>query len=181
MNYSTTQPKGLVIWLTGLSGAGKSTLALQLQAQLRARGHASVILDGDDMRDRLCKDLGFSREDRMENVRRAGEIARLVAQSGVHAIVALVSPYQAARDQVRALMPAGEFLEVFCACPLDVCAKRDVKGLYRRAQAGGIANFTGVSDPYEAPAAPELVLNSAVESVDESLARLLALIEARLD
>jgi adenylyl-sulfate kinase len=168
--------RGYTIWLTGLSGAGKTTLAERLAPALRARGQAVELLDGDVVRTHLSKGLGFSKEDRDTNIRRIGFVAHLLARNGVTVIVSAISPYRAVRDEVRALI--GDFVEVYVECPLDELVRRDVKGLYARALRGEIANFTGVSDPYEPPLNPELVIHTAQESVEESLSRLLARLEA---
>ncbi|MDC0719540.1 adenylyl-sulfate kinase [Nannocystis bainbridge] len=150
--------RGAVVWLTGLSGAGKSTIAAQVDAQLHARGRHSYILDGDNLRFGLCRDLGFSPEDRAENVRRLGEAARLLQDAGLIVLVAAISPYRDDRARVRERFPAGCFLEVFVDAPLAVCESRDPKGLYRRARAGEIADFSGIDAPYEPPDAPDLHL-----------------------
>ncbi|MFO0566323.1 MAG: adenylyl-sulfate kinase [Polyangiaceae bacterium] len=150
--------RGVIVWLTGLSGAGKSTLAARLAERLVARGLAVEVLDGDEMRKHLCKGLGYTREDRDTNVRRIGWVAHLLERNGVVAIVAAISPYRESRDWVRGLSAA--FLEVHVSAPLAVCESRDPKGLYARARTGELPLFTGISDPYEAPEAPELVLET---------------------
>ncbi|MBZ5713347.1 adenylyl-sulfate kinase [Nannocystis pusilla] len=150
--------RGVVVWLTGLSGAGKSTIAARVDALLHARGHHSYILDGDNLRFGLCRDLGFSPEDRAENVRRLGEAARLLQDAGLIVLVAAISPYREDRARVRERLPPGGFLEVFVDAPLAVCESRDPKGLYRRARAGEIAGFSGIDAPYEPPEAPDLRL-----------------------
>jgi 3',5'-nucleoside bisphosphate phosphatase len=170
---------GLCIWLTGLSGSGKSTIGRLAAGELRDLGHRVEVLDGDDMRQNLCAGLGFSREDRDVNVRRIAWVADLLARNGVVTFVAAVSPYRGARDEARARM--GErFLEVHVRASVEECERRDVKGLYGRARAGEIQAFTGVSDPYEEPQAPELLLDTEQETPAESAARLIALIEERL-
>jgi adenylyl-sulfate kinase len=171
---------GFIVWLTGLSGAGKSTLATAL-ADALAHEVPVAVLDGDEVRASLCKDLGFSREDRDTNVERLGFVARTVAKTGAASIVAAISPYRASRDRVRALAQADglPFVEVHVHAPLEVLAARDPKGLYRKALAGEIAHFTGVSDPYEEPVRPEVATSSAGESVAASLARILDVLEAR--
>jgi adenylylsulfate kinase len=169
--------KGRTIWLTGLPASGKSTIAVELEKQLWDRGVRAFILDGDNVRHGLNKDLGFSPADRTENIRRIGEVAKLFTEAGMIAITAFISPYRADRDQVRAIMQPGDFMEVYVRCALDVCEKRDPKGLYKKARAGQIPEFTGVSAPYEAPLAPELVLPSDELGVDESVARILASLE----
>ena len=167
--------RGLALWLTGLSGAGKSTIAEGVAAELRRRGRRVEVLDGDAIRENLSRGLGFSREDRDTNIRRIGFVAELLARNGVIVIVAAISPYRAARDEVRGRI--GRFVEVHVHCPLEELVRRDVKGLYRRALAGEIANFTGVSDPYEEPVQPEVVVDTSVESVDGSGHRVLAVLE----
>ena len=163
----TRNTTGLVVWLTGLPGAGKTTLAVAVQERLATLAIPSCNIDGDALRHGLCTDLGFSAADRKENVRRAGEIAKLMAQQGLVAMVSLVSPYLADRRSVRDRMPAGMFFEVFVDCPVDECRKRDPKGMYARADRGEIPQFTGVSDPYEPPPAPELHLRTHVDSLDD--------------
>jgi 3',5'-nucleoside bisphosphate phosphatase len=170
---------GLCVWLTGLSGSGKSTIGRLAAGELRDLGHRVEVLDGDDVRQNLCSGLGFSREDRDVNVRRIAWVADLLTRNGVVTFVAAVSPYRGARDEARARM--GErFLEVHVRASVEECERRDVKGLYSKARAGEIAAFTGVSDPYEEPQAPELTLETEQESPAESAARLIALIEERL-
>ncbi|HVT47399.1 MAG TPA: adenylyl-sulfate kinase [Vicinamibacterales bacterium] len=162
------------IWLTGLSGAGKTTLACALHAALVARGRSACVLDGDALRCGLCQDLGFSEADRAENVRRVGEVARLLVDAGVTAIVALISPRRADRDRVRGLFTAGQFVEVFVAAPLSICEARDVKGLYARARRGELAEFTGISAPYEPPLAPEIRLCTDAVGVEACVDLVLA-------
>ena len=169
--------KGFVVWFTGLSGAGKSTIASALHEELARRGRHTELLDGDEVRKHLSKGLGFSKDDRDTNIRRIGYVARLVARSGGVAIVAAISPYRVVRDEVRAQCPT--FVEVFMRCPLEVLVERDAKGLYRKAIAGELPNFTGVSDPYEEPLHPEVVCDSSRESIAESVARVVAALERR--
>jgi adenylylsulfate kinase len=160
---------GVTVWFTGLPSAGKTTLARALAERLRADGHEHVeLLDGDVAREHLTKGLGFSKEDRDENVRRIGWVASLLARNGVIVLASVISPYRAVRDEVRA-MHDGRFVEVHVATPVEVCAERDVKGLYARHRAGKIANLTGVDDPYEAPLSPEIVVPAHQQSVDESV------------
>ncbi|KAL2348310.1 hypothetical protein Fmac_002310 [Flemingia macrophylla] len=152
------QQKGCVIWLTGLSGSGKSTLACALSISLHSKGKLTYILDGDNIRHGLNRDLNFRAEDRSENIRRIGEVAKLLADAGVICITSLISPYRKDRDACRALLPKGDFIEVFIDVPLDVCEARDPKGLYKLARAGKIKGFTGIDDPYEPPYNCEIVL-----------------------
>lgn len=167
--------KGTVIWLTGLSGAGKTTLASVLKNELTAAGHRVETLDGDEVRENLSRGLGFSKEDRDTNVRRIGFVARLLARNGVIVLASAISPYRQSRDDVRQSVESDDagFVEVFVQAPLDVLVERDVKGLYKKALAGEIKNFTGVSDPYEAPIAPDVLVDSSIETVEESAARIL--------
>jgi adenylylsulfate kinase len=163
--------KGFTVWLTGLSGAGKSTIAHELERALRATGQSIEYLDGDVVRENLSKGLGFSREDRDTNIRRIGFVAKLLSRNGVGVIVAAISPYRAVRDEVRAEI--GNFVEVFVQCPLNVVEERDVKGLYAKARTGEIRAFTGVSDPYEEPLNPEVVVETYRETVSESVEKIL--------
>jgi sulfate adenylyltransferase/3'-phosphoadenosine 5'-phosphosulfate synthase len=169
--------RGFVVWLTGLSGAGKSTIAELLSAELAERGRHAEVLDGDEVRTHLSKGLGFSKEDRDTNIRRIGYVARVVARSGGAAITAAISPYREARDEVRAQTP--NFIEVYVRCSLDELVRRDVKGLYQRALAGEIANFTGVNDPYEPPLRPEIVVDSETQTPEESVDAILRELERR--
>lgn len=153
--------KSVVLWFTGLSGAGKSTLAHAVEAKLHALGCQTYVLDGDNVRHGLCGDLGFSVTDRSENIRRIGEVAKLMIDAGVICLTAFISPFRADRDRVRGMMAAGEFIEIYCACDLDICEARDVKGLYKRARTGEVKEFTGISSPYEPPLAAELVVDTA--------------------
>jgi len=167
--------EGFTLWFTGLSGAGKSTLANLVAQELRQRGHLVEILDGDEVRTNLSKGLGFSKEDRDTNIRRIGYVCKLLARNGVIAISAAISPYRAIRDEVR--QAHERFFEVFVKCSLDKLVERDVKGLYAKALRGEIKGFTGVSDPYEEPLSPELIVESDRESVQESLQKLLLALE----
>src|SRR2546425_2966702 len=173
---SALHNKGLVIWLTGLSGAGKTTLARSLSRQIAEAGHRVETLDGDEVRENLSRGLGFSEEDRKTNVRRIGFVARLLARNGVVVLGAAISPYRQSRDDVRRWIEADDvrFIEVFVRCPLETLVERDVKGLYARALAGEIEHFTGISDPYEEPLAPEITVDSSVESIEESTDRILS-------
>jgi adenylylsulfate kinase len=171
--------KGCTVWLTGLSGSGKSTIAVDLEKRLCERGVRSYILDGDNIRHGLNKNLGFSPEDRTENIRRIGEVAKLFTDAGAVTLTAFISPYRADRDQVRALMKAGDFIEVYVDCPVEVCEQRDVKGLYKKARAGEIKEFTGISAPYEAPHSPELTIKTSEQSVEQSARQILVYLEQR--
>ena len=152
--------KGCVIWFTGLSGSGKSTVANQVAAHLHQSGRITYVLDGDNIRHGLNKNLGFSPADRQENIRRIGEVAKLFADAGLITTTAFISPYRQDRDAVRDIMPPDRFIEVFVDCPLEVCESRDPKGLYKKARAGELKGFTGIDAPYEAPQSPELVVNT---------------------
>jgi adenylylsulfate kinase len=174
MQQATT---GFTVWLTGLSGAGKTTIAGRLERELRERGRGVEVLDGDIVRTHLSKGLGFSREDRDTNILRIAFVASLLTRHGVAVISAAISPYEGARRQARELI--GSFVEVFVRCDLDELVRRDVKGLYKKALAGEIANFTGVSDPYEEPRHPDVVVDTARETVDESVDKILAALQAR--
>lgn len=174
----TRVPAGVTIWLTGLSGAGKSTVARIVQRELSARGELVEVLDGDVVRARLSEDLGFSRKDRDTNIRRIAFVADLLSRNGVTAIAAVISPYRDTREEARASM-ADRFVEVYVKASVQECARRDVKGLYRRAFAGEIREFTGVSDPYEEPAGAEIVLDTEAETPEQSAARVLAYLDAR--
>jgi adenylyl-sulfate kinase len=167
--------RGFVVWFTGLSGAGKSTLAQRLESVLRERGLKVEVLDGDVVRTNLSKGLGFSKEDRDINIRRIGFVCQLLARNGVAAIAAAISPYREIRDEVR--QQIDDFVEVYVKCPLDVLKERDVKGLYSRAQRGELPNFSGISDPYEEPLNPEVTVETDQQTVEESLAALLARLE----
>ncbi len=163
--------KGVTVWFTGLSGAGKTTLARAVYDELKKRGNRVEILDGDVVRQYLTKGLGFSKEDRDENIRRIGFVAHLLTRNGVIVLVAAISPYRATREEVRRKI--GDFIEVYVNAPLEVCEQRDVKGLYKKARAGEIKNFTGISDPYEPPLNPEVECRTDLERVEESVAKVL--------
>jgi len=171
--------KGALVWLTGLSGSGKSTLAHEVEEQLHQAGCRTFVLDGDNVRHGLCADLGFSDVARHENIRRVGEAAKLFVEAGVVVLTAFISPFQADRERVRNLMGMDDFIEIYCRCPVEVCEARDVKGLYKRARAGEIAHFTGITSPYEPPAEPELELQTSVLTLDESVEAVLALLRSR--
>ena len=167
---------GLTIWFTGLSGAGKSTIGQRVATSLREQGLSVEVLDGDEVRQTLSAGLGYSKEDRDINIRRIGFVAELLTRNGVVAITAAISPYSDTRAEVRRRI--GRFIEVYVSCSIDVLSERDVKGLYKKALAGEIAHFTGVSDPYEAPENPDVIVDSGTQSVEESVALVLAAIEA---
>jgi adenylyl-sulfate kinase len=170
-----SEQKPFVVWLTGLSGAGKTSIAIELERELRGHGHALVRLDGDVLRKGLCRDLGFTPEDRAENIRRAAELCGLLLDAGQIVLAAFISPFAAERAQARALIePHGGFFEVFVDTPLSVAEQRDVKGLYRRARSGEIRHFTGIDSPYELPIAPDLHLTTAGDTPTQSAARVLA-------
>ena len=172
--------KGAVVWFTGLSGSGKSTVAREVEQALVSRGINAYVLDGDNVRHGLNANLGFSPEDRQENVRRVGEVSKLFCYANVIALSAFISPYRADRDSVRALIPLGRFFEIYCAASAEDCEKRDVMGLYRKARAGEIPEFTGVSAPYETPLKPELILQTGgQESVAESAQKVLELLQKK--
>jgi len=169
--------RGVTVWLTGLSGSGKSTIAVAAEGALVESGRLAFVLDGDNIRHGLNSNLGFSPEDRTENIRRIGEVARLFTDSGVIVFSSFISPYRADRDAVRALMGEGDFVEVLVDASVETCEGRDVKGLYKKARAGEIPEFTGISAPYEAPENPEVVLDTNSQSVEESVAQLFAYLE----
>lgn len=171
--------KGVVIWLTGLSASGKSTVAREVELALVQNGKNSYVLDGDNIRHGLNKNLGFSPDDRKENIRRIGEVAKLFSESNVITLTAFISPYRADRDLARSLMPDGRFIEVFCDASVEDCEKRDPKGLYKKARAGEIPEFTGISAPYEAPTEAELVLKTAVETLEESTRKVIAYLQEK--
>lgn len=169
--------RGAVLWFTGLSGSGKSTIGHRLERMLIDRGAFAYVLDGDNVRHGLNSDLGFAPEDRVENIRRIGEVARLFADAGALVISAFISPYRKDRDRIRRLMPEGQFLEVFVDTPLEICEARDPKGLYKKARAGEIKDFTGLDAPYEAPEHPEVHLHTANLSVDEAAEQIIRYLE----
>lgn len=173
------QQQAVVLWFTGFSGAGKSTVASALEQALLARGAHTYLLDGDNVRHGLCAGLGFSEADRNENLRRVGAVAGLMVDAGLIVLSAFVSPLRAQRDAIRQSLPEGRFIEIFVSTSLDVCEQRDVKGLYQKARRGEIANFTGISDPYEAPLQPELTLDTGVLSLEQSVAACLQLLVQR--
>jgi adenylylsulfate kinase len=173
------QQQAVVLWFTGLSGAGKSTVAGALEQALVARGSHTYLLDGDNVRHGLCADLGFSEADRTENLRRIGAVAGLMVDAGLIVLSAFISPLQSQRDAIRQALPPGKFIEVYVATSLEVCEQRDVKGLYQKARRGEIKNFTGISDPYEAPEHADIVLDTGLLSLEQSVQQLLQLLQNR--
>lgn len=169
-----------LIWFTGLSGSGKSTLAVQLEAQLHALGFKTYLLDGDNIRAGINKDLNFTDEGRIENIRRIGEVAKLMLDTGIVVLSAFISPFKADRDQVKEIVGAENYIEVFVDTPLEVCEERDVKGLYKKARAGEVKNFTGIDSPYEAPDSADVIVPTARLSIDESIEKLMAVILPRV-
>ena len=171
--------KSVVLWFTGLSGSGKSTLAHAVEEQLYQIGLNTFVLDGDNVRHGLCCDLGFSDKDRKENIRRIGETAKLLLEAGVISLTAFISPFKAERAIAKNLMPPGDFIEIYCFCPLAVCEQRDVKGLYKKARLGEIKDFTGISSPYEAPDDPDLRLDTHELTLEQSVQQVIALLHSR--
>lgn len=167
---------GVTVWFTGLSGAGKTTISRAVEKELRDRGYGIEILDGDIVRENLTKGLGFSKEDRDENIRRIGFVAHLLSRNGVIVLVSAISPYREMRQEVKQRI--GDFIEVYVNAPLAVCEERDVKGLYKKARAGQIKHFTGIDDPYEVPANPNVECHTDIESVEESVAKVLHKLES---
>jgi adenylylsulfate kinase len=165
-----------LIWFTGLSGSGKSTLAVQLEAQLHALNFKTYLLDGDNIRSGLNKDLSFTEEGRVENIRRIGEVAKLMLDSGLVVLSAFISPFQADREQVKAIVGHENYMEVFVDTPLEVCEQRDVKGLYKKARAGEVKNFTGIDSPYETPEKPDIIIPTHTMSIEQSMQKLLELV-----
>jgi adenylylsulfate kinase len=173
------QHRSAVIWFTGLSGSGKSTLANSVEARLHNTGVQTYVLDGDNVRHGLCGDLGFSVEDRKENIRRIAEVAKLFVEAGVLTFTAFISPFKSERDRARKIFPDGEFFEIYCKCALEICEERDVKGLYSKARRGEVKEFTGISSPYEVPDKPELVVNTGSASLVECTDQVVELLQAR--
>lgn len=171
--------KSVILWFTGLSGAGKSSLAHAVEEKLHQLGCRTYVLDGDNVRHGLCRDLGFSVEDRVENIRRIGEVAKLLLEAGVITMTAFISPFHSEREAARNLAPHGEFLEIYCRADIEVCEERDVKGLYRRARAGEISDFTGISSPYEEPSKPELTVDTGSRPIEECVEEVLAILRQR--
>jgi len=168
--------KSVVLWFTGLSGSGKSTLAHAVEEELHQIGCRTIVLDGDNMRHGLCKDLNFSDESRKENIRRIGEVAKLFIESGVITLTAFISPFRGERNKVRKLLIEGDLIEIYVKCPISVCEARDVKGMYKKAKANEIKNFTGISSPYEVPENPDLIVNTNQETLDESVDKVLGVL-----
>ncbi|ALO40710.1 MULTISPECIES: adenylyl-sulfate kinase [Pseudoalteromonas] len=166
--------KPVILWFTGFSGSGKSTVAGALESALHQQGVHTYLLDGDNVRHGLCKDLGFSDEDRVENIRRVGELSKLMVDAGLVVLTAFISPFQAERDMVRNLVGDGEFIEVFLDTPLDVCEQRDPKGLYKKARAGEIKHFTGIDSDYQVPVNPEIRIDTSANSLEQSVQQLVA-------
>jgi adenylylsulfate kinase len=171
--------RSVIVWYTGLSGSGKSTVAHAVEEELHQAGCRTFVFDGDNVRHGLCVNLGFSEDDRHENIRRIGEMAKLFIEAGVIAMTAFISPFRSDREGVRALVSENDFIEIFCNSPLEVCEERDVKGLYKRARAGEIKNYTGISAPYEPPEHPDLILDTATDSVETNVGKVLNLLEKR--
>jgi adenylylsulfate kinase len=171
--------KGVMLWFTGLSASGKSTVANTVDHKLHSQGKRTFVLDGDNIRMGLNKNLGFSAEDRAENIRRIGEVGKLFVSSGVITSTAFISPYRRDRDAVRALLEPGEFIEIFMDTPIEICEQRDPKGLYKKARAGQLKGFTGIDDPYEAPEKPELVLDGGKKSIDDLADEVIAFLNER--
>jgi adenylylsulfate kinase len=168
--------KSVVLWFTGLSGSGKSTLAHAVEEELHQLGCRTTTLDGDNIRHGLCKDLDFSAENRKENIRRIGEVARLFIESGVITLAAFISPFKEERDKVRKLLADEGLIEIYVKCPISVCEARDVKGMYKKAKANEIKNFTGISSPYEVPESPDLIVDTDQETLDESVDKVLGVL-----
>lgn len=171
--------KSTILWFTGLSGSGKSTLAHAVEDKLHRLQCRTYVLDGDNIRHGLCNDLGFSDEDRVENIRRIGEVSKLFTEAGVIAMTAFISPFRADRERVRKLVKDGDFIEIYCKASLDVCEQRDVKGLYKKARAGEIKAFTGISSPYEAPENPEIVIETGADPLEKCADQVLDFLRAR--
>jgi adenylylsulfate kinase len=171
--------RGAILWFTGLSGAGKSTLAHAVEESLHQQGCRTFVLDGDNVRHGLCGDLGFSPEDRIENIRRVGEMAKLFMEAGIIVLTAFISPFRSDRDRVRGMAAHGDFIEIYCDSPIEVCEERDVKGLYQKARAGQIGEFTGISSPYEAPLNPELVVPTGKAVLEDCVAEVMQLLVQR--
>lgn len=173
------QHRSVLLWFTGLSGAGKSTLAHAVEARLHAANCRTFVLDGDNVRFGLCSDLAFSEEDRKENIRRIAETAKLMVEAGVIAMTAFISPFREDRLKARSLFPHGDFIEIYCATSLSVCEQRDVKGLYQRARAGEVKEFTGISSPYEVPQKPELTVDTGTETLEHCVDKIMVFLKGK--
>ena len=171
--------RSLILWFTGLSGSGKSTLANALESRLHTQGCATIVLDGDNVRHGLCGDLGFSDEDRVENIRRIGEMSKLFVDAGVITLTAFISPFSSDRDRVRKLVDEGDFIEIYCRCSLETCEDRDVKGMYKKARRGEISDFTGISSPYEEPEQAEIITDTDAHSIEDCVDQIIAVLESR--
>jgi len=172
--------KSIILWFTGLSGSGKSTIAHAVEEQLFKQGFRTFVLDGDNVRHGLSSNLGFSEEDRKENIRRVGETAKLMLEAGIITLTAFISPYRQDRERVKIMMPPGDFIEIYCEATLETCEQRDVKGYYKKARAGIIKNYTGIDSPYEIPDNPELTLNTDNQTLEESVQAVLALLKHKV-
>jgi adenylylsulfate kinase len=171
--------KSAIVWFTGLSGSGKSTLAHSVEEELHNLGCRAFVLDGDNVRHGLSSNLTFSDDDRKENIRRIGEVAKIMMEAGVIAMTAFISPFKEDRNLARQLVPQGDFIEIYCKASLETCESRDVKGLYKRARAGEIKNYTGINSPYEAPENPELIIDTEGESLEESVAKVIDFLKSK--
>ena len=172
--------KSIILWFTGLSGSGKSTIAHSVEEQLFKQGFRTFVLDGDNVRHGLSSNLGFSVEDRKENIRRVGETAKLMLEAGIITLTAFISPYRQDRERVKIMMSPGDFIEIYCEATLETCERRDVKGYYKKARAGIIKNYTGIDSPYEIPDNPELTLNTDNQTLEESVQAVLALLKQKV-
>ena len=177
--------KSIILWFTGLSGSGKSTVAHRVEEQLHQLGCKTFVFDGDNVRHGLCNDLGFSDSDRKENLRRIGEMVKLFLEAGTIALTAFISPFKEDRDKIRSMVPDGDFVEIYCRCPISKCEERDVKGLYKKARAGDIPHFTGISSPYEEPESPEVIVDTdgsiSIEDTVDKIIRTLEKLEILKD
>ena len=171
--------RGAILWFTGFSGAGKSTLAHAVEEVLHQNGYRTFVLDGDNVRHGLCNDLGFSPGNRVENIRRVGEVAKLFMEAGIIVLTAFISPFRSERERVRNLVKQGDFIEIYCDSPIEICESRDVKGLYKKARAGQISEFTGISSPYEAPENPELTVNTSTTDLTTSVQQVMKELKLR--
>ncbi len=177
--HQLNKHRSVVLWFTGLSGAGKSTIAHAVEEKLYAAGCRTFVLDGDNVRHGLCGDLGFSPEDRVENIRRVGEVAKLFVEAGVIVLTAFISPFRLDRARVRNILQHGDFFEIYCDAPIEICEQRDVKGLYKKARAGLVVDFTGVSSPYEVPVNPELTLMTGAMELNQCVDQVMQLLQRR--